>query len=88
MVKKGGGEEMRASDRKLNISGCGFVFLLLLLIPCAVFAAEGNPVSQAEGVSMSVIYGVIAGISLLLLIGYGVLVKKSGFCCCLPLFFW
>ena len=68
---------MRASDRKLNISGCGFVFLLLLLIPCAVFAAEGNPVSQAEGVSMSVIYGVIAGISLLLLIGYGALVKKK-----------
>ena len=68
---------MRASDRKLNISGCGFVFLLLLLIPCAVFAAEGNPVSQTEGVSMSVIYGVSAGISLLLLIGYGALVKKK-----------
>ena len=70
---------MKPFDKKLNILWSGFVFLLALLIPCAAFAAEGAPVSQAGDVSMSVIYGVTAGISLLLLIGYGALVKKKEF---------
>ena len=70
---------MKPFDKKLNILWSGFVFLLVLLIPCTAFAAEVAPVSQAGDVSMSVIYGVTAGISLLLLIGYGALVKKKEF---------
>lgn len=57
--------------------GSGVIVFLFLMIPYMVFAAEGNMASENMGISMSVIYGVIAGISLLLLIGYGALVKKK-----------
>ena len=68
---------MKPFDKKLNILGNGFVFLLLMISsPCCVFAAEAAPGDGAY-VNMSVIYGVIAGISLLLLIGYAALVKKK-----------
>lgn len=68
---------MKPLDKKRNILWSGFVFLLFLLIPCAAFAAEGTGISDDTVISMSVLYGVIAGISLLLLIGYAALVKKK-----------
>lgn len=68
---------MKISDKKLNIFRRSFIFFLFLMFPCAVFAAEGSGIPEDAGISMSVLYGVIAGISLLLLIGYGALVKKK-----------
>ena len=68
---------MRPFDKKLNILGSGFVFFLLMaFLPVCVFAAETVP-GDGACVNMSMIYGVIAGISLLLLIGYAALVKKK-----------
>lgn len=67
---------MRSFGKKLNMVRYGFIFFLLMLFPCTVLAAETETALQG-GVNMSMIYGVIAGISLLLLIGYGALVKKK-----------
>ncbi|MBQ7757696.1 LuxR C-terminal-related transcriptional regulator [Anaerotignum sp.] len=70
---------MKSSGKKLNMVRGGFVFFLLLLVfaPCITFAASAQGGQSDVGVSMSMLYGVIAGISLLLLIGYGALVKKK-----------
>lgn len=64
--------KMKRSDPKLNIV---WMLGLVFLFPCVAFGAETT--SQDAGISMSVLYGVIAGISLLLLIGYSALVKKK-----------
>lgn len=70
---------MTSSDKKRDIlrNTSAFVLFLMLLLPSAVFAAEGKGIPDNADVNMSMIYGVVAGISLLLLIGYGALVKKK-----------
>ncbi len=70
---------MRSSDKKMNILISCLVFLLLdRLSPVCVFAAGAETALKGEPyISMSVIYGITAGISLLLLIGYAALVKKK-----------
>ena len=70
---------MEAFLKKLNMLRGGFVFFLLTLIcvPHVSFAASGQGKLAHTGISISVIYGIIAGISLLLLIGYGALVKNK-----------
>ena len=61
---------MKSYCKKLNILRYGFVILIFLL-GCteAVFAAGTEMSARAGGFSgMSVIYGILAGISLMLLI--------------------
>ncbi len=68
----------RPFDKKMNRIRIGFIlFLLMAFLPCRVFSAEAEIVRGGAAVNMSVLYGVIAGISLLLLICYGALVKKK-----------
>ena len=70
---------MKSSYKELNMTKGGFVFFLLLLsfIPCIALAASGQGEAAHTEINISVIYGIIAGVSLLLLIGYGALVKNK-----------
>ena len=68
---------MKSSCEKLNILRYGFVFAIFLLGCSEVVFAAGQEVSARGGSGMSMIYGILAGISLMLLIGYGALVKKK-----------
>ena len=70
---------MKASCKELNIAKGGFVFFLLVLIfvPSVALAAPVYSEQNTAAISISVIYGIIAGVSLLLLIGYGALVKNK-----------
>ena len=65
-------------NKRISIFYKGFIFLLIMLlqIPRLSYAADMTSVGNGH-INMSVIYGVIAGISLLLLIGYSALVKKK-----------
>lgn len=69
---------MKSFSEKLNILRNGFVFFIFLLVFHEAAFAAGQGMSAGRGLGgMSIIYGVLAGISLLLLIGYGTLVKKK-----------
>ncbi|MBQ3568907.1 MAG: hypothetical protein IJA25_08240 [Anaerotignum sp.] len=69
---------MKSSCEKLNILRNGFVFFIFLLGCTEVAFAAGQEMSMRGGFSgMSMIYGILSGISLMLLIGYGALVKKK-----------
>ncbi len=52
------------------------LLVLILQIPCIAFAAETDGVI-GNGMSMSIIYGVITVLSFLLLLGYGAFVRKK-----------
>lgn len=68
---------MKSFFEKLNILKNGFMFSIFLLgCPKIVFAA-GQELSAGGLNGMSILYGILAGISLILLIGYGALVKKK-----------
>ena len=64
--------------KKQNILKYVSIILLILIlqIPCIVFAAETDVVT-GNRMSMSVIYGVSTVLSFLLLLGYGALVRKK-----------
>ena len=70
---------MKSFCEKLNILKNGFVFSIFLLGCTEVAFAAGYEMSvRGGGLSgMSIIYGILAGISLILLVGYGALVKKK-----------
>ena len=70
---------MKLFCEKLNILRNGFIFFIFLLGCTEVAFAAGQEMSARVGgiAGMSMIYGILAGISLMLLIGYGALVKKK-----------
>lgn len=70
---------MKSSCEKLNILRNGFVFFIFLLGSTEVAFAAGQEMSMRGGClnGMSIIYGILAGISLMLLVGYSALVKKK-----------
>ena len=70
---------MRSFCEKLHILRNGFVFFFFLLGCTEVAYAAGQEMSARGGCfsGMSMIYGILAGISLMLLIGYGAIVKKK-----------
>ena len=70
---------MKSSCEKLNILRNGFVFFIFLLGCTEVAFAAGQEMSMRGGGlhGMSIIYGILAGISLMLLVGYSALVKKK-----------
>ena len=69
---------MKSSCEKLNILRNGFVFFIFLLGCTEVAFAAGQGMSMRGGLNgMSIIYGILAGISLMLLVGYSALVKKK-----------
>lgn len=69
---------MNPVKKRINMVFGGFVFLVAMLfqIPVISYAADMTAVGKGH-INMSVIYGIIAGISLLLLVGYSALVKKK-----------
>ena len=69
---------MKSFYDKLNILKNGFVFFIFLLGCHEMVFAAGQEMSVGIGLNgMSIIYGILAGISLILLVGYGALVKKK-----------
>ena len=70
---------MKSSCEKLNMLRNGFVFFIFLLGCTEVAFAAGQEMSMRGGGlnGMSIIYGILAGISLMLLVGYSALVKKK-----------
>ena len=70
---------MKSFYDKLNILKNGFVFFIFLLGCTEVAFAAGQEMSMRGGGlnGMSIIYGILAGISLMLLVGYSALVKKK-----------
>ena len=70
---------MKSSCEKMNILRNGFVFFIFLLGFTEVAFAAGQEMSMRGGGlnGMSIIFGILAGISLMLLVGYSALVKKK-----------
>ena len=69
---------MKLTDNRICIFCKGFIFLLILLMQIPVLVSAAEVADPGKGyINMSILYGITAGISLLLLIGYSALVKRK-----------